>query len=76
VGAIEGAAAIAANYSWHASNSKGFAEMQIVQCDHLGEDAGCNGGIPASAFNFTKVRCQSSWPVQLYPWYGLHGKGP
>jgi C1A family cysteine protease len=35
-GSMEGAAAIASNYSWNRAN--GFSEMHIVNCDHLGDD--------------------------------------
>ena len=54
VGSMEGYAATNANYSWKSSgNGRGFAEQQIVSCDHIGEDAGCNGGIMSSAMNWT-----------------------
>ena len=35
------------------SNGTGFSEMQIVDCDHLGEDKGCDGGDITSAMNWT-----------------------
>ena len=39
VGALEGAAAIASNHSWgdYQADGSGFAEGQIVQCDHINQ---------------------------------------
>jgi C1A family cysteine protease len=57
-GAMEGAAAISSGHRWadyHRTdhNGTGLSESQIVDCDHLDQDAGCNGGDMSSAFNFT-----------------------
>ena len=52
---MEGAAAIASGYSFKQNDPEvlGFSEMQIVECDHNGEDSGCNGGDMSSAMNWT-----------------------
>ena len=58
VGALEGAAAIAANYSWSDVDNDdadpGFSEMEIVEClTYKGKaDDGCNGGEITDAFDF------------------------
>ena len=53
IGALEGAAAIAVNHSWEDTGSTtGFSEQQIVDCDHLNQDAGCDGGDMPSAMQY------------------------
>jgi len=84
-GAMEGAAAIAEGFKWEFGAGGiaksgagdpapgGLSEMQIVNCDHLGEDDGCNGGNMDSAFNFTLLN-GGSMAEEAYP-YDAYG-GP
>ena len=57
VGALEGAAAIAANYTWVRKNNvgfEGFSEMEVVNCltSKPDDDKGCEGGEITDAFEF------------------------
>jgi cathepsin L len=75
-GSMEGLASIVSGHKWHQpyeasvgpANGTGFAEMEIVDCDHLGEDNGCQGGDMDSAFNFTILNgglvAEESYPYQ------------
>jgi C1A family cysteine protease len=80
-GAMEGAASIASGHKWahqwtnfdelrQLSNGTGFAEMQIVDCDHLANDTGCDGGDMSSAFNWTIMNgglvAEESYPYQAF----------
>jgi C1A family cysteine protease len=79
-GAMEGAAAIASGHKWINDDSNefrplspgtGFSEMQIVDCDHLADDQGCDGGDMTSAFNWTIINggivAEESYPYQAFP---------
>jgi cathepsin L len=75
-GSIEGLASIVSGHKWHQPyeaskgpvNGTGFAESEIVDCDHLGEDNGCDGGDMDSAFNWTILNgglvAEQSYPYQ------------
>ena len=71
-GAMEGLASIASGHKWpqesHSLNGSGFSEMEIVDCDHLGQDKGCMGGDMDTAFNWTiqngGLVAEESYPYQ------------
>jgi len=74
VGAIEGAAAIAVNYSWaqkHGGN--GFSEMEIVNCDKNQGDQGCNGGDMVSAMQWV-ISNKGINAEEAYPYTDSDGK--
>ena len=75
-GSMEGAAAIALakSFSWDTPKAgQGFSEMHIVNCDHLGQDKGCDGGNMDSAFNFTKLN-GGIMAEEAYPYVDSDGK--
>ena len=70
VGAVEAAAAIAANFSWRDQDGEGFqgfSEQEVVSCltGHK-DDQGCNGGDIVDAFDF--VHRRGLVPEQVYPY--------
>lgn len=65
VGALEGRHQIARN------DLRQFSEQQLVDCDHVDEDAGCGGGLMDSAFKYL----MSSKGVCSEDTYGYKGKG-
>merc|ERR1711957_349379 len=65
VGALEGRHQIARN------DLRQFSEQQLVDCDHVDEDAGCDGGLMDSAFKYL----MSSKGVCSEDTYGYKGKG-
>ena len=68
VGALEGAAAIAVNHTWKDSRDiTGFSEQQIVDCDHLNQDQGCNGGDMPSAMQYIQQN-KGVTAEELYPY--------
>jgi C1A family cysteine protease len=71
-GAMEGAASINSGYSFGNFEADGFSEQQIVDCDHEGEDAGCNGGDMSSAMNWT-VNNGGLVAEESYPYDAMTG---
>jgi KDEL-tailed cysteine endopeptidase len=73
IGAVEGAAAIAANYTWTYEN-KGFSEDEVVDClTYLGKnDQGCQGGEITDAFDF--IIANGTVPEAIYPYNDVGGK--
>jgi len=74
VGAIEGAAAIAANHSWAGKyGGGGFSEMEIVNCDHTTGDEGCNGGDMITAQQWV-ISNKGLNAEEAYPYTDSDGK--
>eukprot|EP00047_Mylnosiga_fluctuans_P002140 m.223352 g.223352 ORF g.223352 m.223352 type:complete len:394 (+) comp10913_c0_seq1:297-1478(+) len=74
IGALEGAAAINMNYTWAAlGHDTGFAEQQIVDCDHLNQDQGCNGGDMPSAMQYIQEN-NGVTAEELYQYTATDGK--
>jgi C1A family cysteine protease len=75
IGALEGAAAIATNHTWTSKGDQttGFSEQQIVDCDHLGQDQGCDGGDMVSAMNYIKQN-KGVTAEELYQYTATDGK--
>ena len=75
LGALEGAAAIATNHTWteKGDGTTGFAEQQVVDCDHLNQDQGCNGGDMPSAMQYVQQNGGVT-AEELYEYTATDGK--
>jgi len=74
IGALEGAAAIATNHTWAPTDdATGFSEQQVVDCDHLNQDAGCDGGDMPSAMQYIQQN-KGVTAEELYQYTAVDGK--
>lgn len=76
IGALEGAAAIATNHTWArpaGDGTTGFSEQQVVDCDHLDQDQGCNGGDMPTAMKYIQQNGGVT-AEELYQYTATDGK--